>query len=101
MSPLVAYHVTNPKCRKSIARDGLIPAQPSPGRPYGVYVFRGDGEFNHVGWNSWCEWAWWDGADCWEAAYIGPVATDQYVLNALIFLGPVTHVTLVTGNHAN
>lgn len=98
MSPLVAYHASNPKCRDSIRAVGLIPAQPQSSRPYGVYVFRSDGSFDHLGWNSSTEWEWWHHCDLWQAAYIGPVATDQYVLNALIFLGPVNHVTLVTGN---
>jgi hypothetical protein len=98
VSPIVGCHATRQACRESILRDGLIPAQPMMGRPYGVYMFRSDGGFDHLGWNSKCEWEPNDHQDLWEGAYIGPLMLDQYVLNALIFLGPVTHVTLVTGN---
>lgn len=99
MSPIVAYHVTRPACRESIIAHGLLPNQPTKARPYGVYAFRSDGSFDHIGWNSSCEWDPHHGQDLWLAAYIGPLMIDQYVLNGFIFLGPVDHVTLVTGNH--
>lgn len=67
-------------------------------RPYGVYAFRDDGSFNHLGYNSRAIWERWDNADLWEIAYIGPLMIDQYVLNGMILLGTVDHVTLVTGN---
>lgn len=99
MSPVVAYHVTRSACRSSIRTYGLLPASPMK-RPFGVYVFRDDDSFAHVTWESTAEWTYYHGQDLWEVAYIGPMMLDQYVLNALIFLGPVDHVSLVTGNHA-
>ena len=100
MSPLVAYHATNPKCRESILRRGLLPAQPQKGRPFGVYVFRDDDAFNHPTFSRGGRLIWvvGGGQDIWEAAYIGPLTPDQYVINGMVFLGPVHHVTLVTGN---
>lgn len=98
MSPLVGYHVTRPACRESIKQDGLIPAQPVKGRPFGVYVCRWDGEFDHPTWESHAYWCHNRNSDVWEAAYIGPLTFDQYVLNGFIFLERVTVVTLVTGN---
>ena len=98
MSPLVAYHATNPKCRESIRDNGLLPSQPIMGRPHGVYVFRPDESFDHLGWNSHGMWDCAPGEDLWKVAYIGPLMIDQYILNAMILLGTVDHVTLVTGN---
>lgn len=98
MSPLVAYHVTRTACRESIAQHGLLPNQPTKARPYGVYVFRDDGAFDHPGWDSRTVWAR-DfgpplGPDVWEVAYIGPLMVDQYVLNGMVLLGTVDHVRL-------
>lgn len=98
MSPIVGYHATRDACRRSIKRDGLIAMMPTGYRPMGVYVFRDDGSFDHPGFNSKCVWEWEPRQDLWEAAYIGPLMEDEYVLNALIFLENVEHVTLVTGN---
>lgn len=101
MSPLVAYHVTRFACRKSISENGLLPNRPTGGRPYGVYVFRPDGALDHGCKNSWTEWTLNDRQDMWEVAYIGPLMQDDYVLNAVILLGDVDKVTLVTGNYGN
>lgn len=98
MSPLVAYHATRPACRASIAEHGLLPNSPKGARPYGVYVFRSDDEFAHVGRNTRAEWDHHPRQDLWEVAYIGRLMPDRYVLNGMILLGTVTHVTLVTGN---
>lgn len=98
MSPIVGYHCTRNACRESIRQNGLLGAQPTKARPWGVYVFRADGEFDHPTRDSLSEWTHYHGQDLWRVAYIGPSMPDQYVLNALIFLGPVEHVTLVTGN---
>lgn len=100
MSPLVACHATRNACRHGIQAFGLLPNK-LPGRPYGVYVFRSDHGFDHLGWNSRCEWTVTPGQDLWRVAYIGPVMEDQYVCNALILLDTVDHVTLVTGNLAS
>lgn len=94
MSPLVAYHVTRTACRDSIQEYGLLPNR-LPGRPYGVYVFRGDDSFDHLGWNSTCVWHDSPASDLWEVTYIGPLMPDRYVLNAMILLGVVDHVHLM------
>lgn len=98
MSPIVGYHATREACRASIREIGLLCSQPQRGRPFGVYVYRDDGSFDHLGWNSLCVWDCGPKEDLWECAYIGPLTEDTYVLNAMIFLEPVKHVTLVTGN---
>lgn len=98
MSPIVGYHATRDCCRRSIGEDGLIPSLPARGQSYGVYVFRDDGSFDHPAINSRTIWQAHRKLDVWECAYIGPVAEDRFVLNAIVFLGEVTHVTLVTGN---
>lgn len=100
MSPVVAYHATRAACRDSIHAYGLLANRPTQARPFGVYVFRTDDSFAHVTWESDTEWGSWYGQDLWEVTYIGPMMLDQYVLNALILLGRVEHVSLVTGNHA-
>lgn len=100
MSPIVGYHATRQCCRRSIQEDGLIPFWNSYERPYGVYVYRDDGEFDHPGHNSRTIWGCHSAADLWQAAYIGPLCPDPYVINAMVFLGEVQHVTLVTGNCA-
>lgn len=98
MSPIVGYHATRNCCRQSIRKYGILPGQPAKGRPHGVYVFRHDGAFDHVGFNSRTVWEAHSRLDVWECAYIGPVVEDRFVLNAMIFLDSVQHVTLVTGN---
>lgn len=100
MSPLVAYHATRAACRESIRQHGLLPTGSHDGRPFGVYVFRPDSELDHPCKNSACEWECHPRQDLWETAYIGPLAPDQYVLNAVILFGLVDHVTLVTSNLA-
>jgi hypothetical protein len=95
MSPIMALHASRDCCRHSIRKHGLLPAQPMRGRPYGVYVFRDDGAFDHLGWNSRTVWEHHPKLDLWECAYIGPLCIDQYVLNAMVFLDTVEHVTLV------
>lgn len=98
MSPLVAYHATRMACRASIQENGLLPNRAKRGLPHGVYVFRADNSFSHVGYNSRSEWTRAPRQDLWEVAYIGPLTFDPYVLNGLVLLGKVDHVTLVTGN---
>lgn len=99
MSPLVAYHVTRNACRESIRRHGLLPGHDRRGRPFGVYVFRGDNSFDHLCINSRTEWTRAPRQDLWRVAYIGPLTHDAYVLNGFVLLGTVDNVTLVTGNH--
>lgn len=98
MSPIVGYHASRECCRSSIATDGLIPSLPARGQVFGVYVFRGDGSFDHPCINSRTVWECHRVLDLWECAYIGPLMPDRFVLNAMVFLGEVQHVTLVTGN---
>lgn len=98
MSPLVAYHATRPACREGIVTNGLLPSSYPRHRPYGVYVFRMDGSFDHLCWNSRTYWDASPRADVWQVAYIGPLMIDQYVQNGMILLGTVDRVTLVTGN---
>lgn len=98
MSPIVGYHATRDCCRHSIRADGILPNQPAQGRPFGVYVFRDDGGFDHLTWNSRSVWEHRPRLDLWECAYIGPLVADRFVLNAMVFLDAVEHVTLVTGN---
>lgn len=99
MSPIVGYHATRECCRPSIRQYGLVPAQPQKGRPFGVYVFRDDEGFDHVGYNSRTVWEHHPKLDLWECTYIGPIVPDRYVLNALVFLEHVEHVTLVKKSH--
>jgi len=99
MVQIVGYHVTRTACRESIRQNGLLPNRPTQARPYGVYVFRMDGGFDHAARNL-TEWTHYHNQDMWEVPYCGPLTWDPYVLNALIFLRPVERVTLVTGNQA-
>lgn len=94
---LVSYHASNPKHRDSILQRGLLPASPARGRPFGVYVYSDDHSFDHPGFNSRVVWECAKWADLWLVAYFGRATIDQYVLNALILLDPVTDITLVTG----
>jgi len=48
MVQIVGYHVTRTACRESIRQNGLLPNRPTQARPYGVYVFRMDGGFDHA-----------------------------------------------------
>lgn len=93
MSPILAYHATNSKCRKSIAEKGLLGASPTCGRPFGCYVFAD--EFQHPARAQ----LWWTRSirgDLWRVAYIGPLAIDPYVVNGMILLDPpIEHVELV------
>ena len=98
MSPLVAYHATRRACRDSILQNGLLCDRPTGKRPFGVYVFREDGSLDHSGMNTRTVWESHRAQDLWEVSYIGPIAPDRFVLNAVILLQPATQVTLVTGN---
>lgn len=116
MSPMVALHATNPKCRESIFTKGLLAGMPymfsstgrykrtarSPLQCMGVYVYSDDGSFNHPTYgkpNSFrCVWGGGPGMDIWQASYIGPVSDDPFVENALIFHEciPPQHLSLIT-----
>ena len=89
MSPLVAYHATPVRHREGIYRHGLLCSQPVRNRPFGVYVYRNDSEFDHPTLNSHTVWGCGGKLDEWEVSYIGPVTSDIYVANALIFLRAV------------
>lgn len=103
MSPLIAYHATRRACRESILRNGLLCSRPRPflgvHHPFGVYVFREDGSFDHPCMSR-TVWGHAPRQDLWEVAYIGPMMTDPYVLNAVILLLPADHVTLMAGNNS-
>lgn len=112
MSPLLMLHVTRVACRDSILADGLIPAQPRRGRPFGVYVFS-DHLRNRVtkshsrdsrakAWGDQHRRRFTDRLqqDVWQIAYLGPAIPDPYFENAMILLYPVEpeFVSLVTCN---
>lgn len=104
MSPLIALHATSVACRDSIRRRGLLPGQPNESRPYGVYVYS-DGVGNR---GSRCRnqdgspriWDSLPAQDVWQVAYIGPMAPDVYIANALILFDRIEpeYITLVTRN---
>lgn len=99
MSPIVGYHASRYACRDSIRRHGLLCSRPAKGQLVGVYVFRPDGSFNHPSRTFDLYWDERYGQDLWECAYIGPLAMDRFVINGMVLLHPVQHVTLVTGNN--
>lgn len=83
---LSGLHASHRKCRESIYRRGLLPSQPNPSRPYGVYIFREDGGFDHPMRGSRLMWGWGAGQDVWRVGYFGPLTIDEYVGNALVLL---------------
>jgi hypothetical protein len=103
MSPLVALHATSVTNRESIRVRGLVPGPPKNRGRTGVYVFSDGISHPTRGRTAGArriKWTAGPGEDVWQVAYIGPVATDIYVENALILLDSVGPelVTLVTGN---
>jgi hypothetical protein len=105
MSPLSLLHATRVTCRGSIRARGLVPNQPNPSRPYGVYTYS-DGIVNRGSrckspdgtprlWGPSCH------MDVWQVSYIGPCGPDVYISNGLILFDKVApeYVTLVTGNN--
>lgn len=96
---LSGLHATRVACRDSISRQGLIPASPKGGRPFGVYIFREDDSFAHLGYNSRLVWAYGRGQDVYEIGYFGRAKLDQFVLNGLICFDSPQLVSLVTRNH--
>lgn len=101
MVQLVALHVTYVTRRESIRARGLLGAQPTKARPFGVYVFRDDGSLDHntIGSHR-IHWSSERGSDTWQAVYCGPVMPDRYIVNGIILLEdvPPSDVSLVTGN---
>lgn len=100
MSPVLVYHTSPFRRRAGILRHGKIfPNEPSAAEPYGVYVYRDDGSWNHPTWNSRTVWTA-GRQDVWMIAYIGPIMMDKFVHNGMILLDVADHVTLTTGNAA-
>ncbi len=96
MSPMLMYHATHRKRRDSIRQHGLLPNRPQWGRPCGVYVFNND--LRHPTFKYHGLWTKASNQDLWQVTYIGPAMEDEYIGNALILLGEVDNVTLVSGN---
>ena len=101
MSLLVGLHATAQRHRDGILQSGVLAAQPQKGRPFGVYTYREDGEFDHPTFSRGHRVVWASGCyqDVWQVAYFGRITPDHYVTNGLVFLGNSVLVTLVTGNN--
>lgn len=98
MSPLVAYHSTVRRHRKSIHLRGLLLNKPAQGRPFGVYVFVPG--YGHPTFSRGHRVVWGSAPPCdlWQVSYIGPIVRDWYVQNGLIFgcAIPPEHLSLIT-----